>query len=107
MFWLFKFLKTKTVCHICDKSIYDFNSYTLHNLPLCKNHYKFLLQYEWQIEKTVDCTSESSEELVKLWDYHQELFNRQGIISYITHEYIEREGVIITKSHLWTIKKGA
>jgi len=107
MYWLFKFLKVKTVCHICDKSIFDFQSHILHNLPLCKTHYHYILQNEWQIEKTVDCTSESSEQLVKLWEYHQELFNLHEIISYITHEYIEQEGEIITKSHLWTIKKGA
>lgn len=107
MFWWFKFFKAKTVCHVCDKSIYDFNSHILHNLPLCKTHYQYLLQHEWQIEKTVDCTSDSSEELVKLWEHHQQIFQQHGIISYITHEYVEQDGVIITKSYLWTIKKGA
>jgi acid phosphatase class B len=107
MYWLFKFFQNKTVCHVCDRIIFDSNSFIYSNIPFCKKHYDFILNNQWQIEKSIDSSSESPEKLVELWDYHQKLYRKHKIITFITHEYFEQQGTIFTKSFLWTIKKGA
>jgi len=103
----FKSKHSKVLCHVCEKPLYFFNTKEFVTNVFCREHYNYISNHEWEIVKTVDSSSESPEHLVKLWNVHLYLFKRFKTITYITHEYIEKNGNIYTRSNFWAKKRGA
>ena len=90
----------KGVCAICDQEFDDHNL-TLHDeLYLCPSDSDYFVDHEWYLLAEAFSDPENPQAALNLQNRKDEL-KKKKIKAYITSEYYEDEGQIITKFNLF------
>ena len=90
-------------CSICNEVFDEIYITEIDDLPLCREHAKSYVDFDWSEFTSVDCTPDKQQASIDLYESKLDDY-KKGILGFIKSSYKEIDGEIVTTLVYYTKK---